>query len=290
MSPFPSHSISQPNTTSSTRTYYDLPHVNDFYTSIWGGDYISIGIYTSPTDSIIPASHNTVLRLASLASPLTSRTRILDLGSGYGGSARYLAKTYGCHVTCLNLSPTQNSRNRDLCKEEGLEGLVDVIEGTFEDVPLPDHAYDVIWSQDAFLHSGDREKVVSEIDRLLVSQGGKVVFSDILQSANVADPKALESYMQRLPVDELATEEFYLSRMKEKGFGDGSFEDLTEQLAMHYGKVRDEFVKHEVEFLEQAQDQEEARAFLERSKAGLESAVSLATERILGWGIFVFQR
>ena len=36
--------------------------------------------------------------------------RILDVAAGacYGGSAQFLAKTYGCHATCLNLSESHN--------------------------------------------------------------------------------------------------------------------------------------------------------------------------------------
>ena len=38
--------------------------------------------------------------------------RVLDLGSGKGGAARWLAKTYGCHVTCFNLGQKQNEFNK----------------------------------------------------------------------------------------------------------------------------------------------------------------------------------
>ena len=53
------------------------------------------------------ASRRTVETMAGLIDGLGPDTRVVDLGSGYGGAARYLAGTYGCKVTCLNLSGTQ---------------------------------------------------------------------------------------------------------------------------------------------------------------------------------------
>ena len=61
---------------------------------------------------------------------------MLDLGSGYGGAARYLAKNHGCKVTCLNLSETQNERNIYNNKNYGLNHLINVTKGNFEDIPF----------------------------------------------------------------------------------------------------------------------------------------------------------
>ena len=42
--------------------------------------------------------------LAGLAG-IDGQTEVLDLGSGLGGPARYLAATYGCQVVGVDLSP-----------------------------------------------------------------------------------------------------------------------------------------------------------------------------------------
>lgn len=56
-----------------------------------------------------------------------------------------------------------------MIQEEGLGHLVSVREGNFEDLGiLGEEGFDVVWSQDAFLHSGDRKAVVRETDRALV--------------------------------------------------------------------------------------------------------------------------
>ncbi|KAL8685443.1 MAG: hypothetical protein Q9218_007756, partial [Villophora microphyllina] len=173
--------------TTSARTYYDSPSTDAFYTLLWGGQDIHIGIYDSPSLPIAEASQRSVEKLVTtvIASgiQIDSRTRILDLGAGYGGAARYLARTYGCEVVCLNLSSVQNARNEELTKEAGLDGLITVVGGSFEHVPpevLEGGRFGVVWSQDSFLHSSDREKIIDEISRCMVDgSDGRVVFTDI---------------------------------------------------------------------------------------------------------------
>ena len=97
--------------------YYDSTPADEFYFKIWGGDHIHVGIYNHSKESIKDASPRIVQMMGSKLK-LNTDTKLLDLGSGYGGAARYLAKNFGCHVTCLNLSSNQNERNRALNKKK----------------------------------------------------------------------------------------------------------------------------------------------------------------------------
>ncbi|MEO9962251.1 MAG: class I SAM-dependent methyltransferase, partial [Nisaea sp.] len=151
--------------------YYDSSEADAFYKNVWGGEDIHIGIYNTPDEEIAQASRRTVETMALQIPGLGRKTRILDLGAGYGGSARHLAGTYGCHVTCLNLSETQNDLNRDKNVETDLDALIDVVHGSFEDIPAEDASVDLVWSQDAILHSGDRPRVLDEISRVLAPGG-----------------------------------------------------------------------------------------------------------------------
>jgi MPBQ/MSBQ methyltransferase len=57
----------------------------------------------APVDEFHSRRRAATAELASLLAP-TARDRILDVGSGIGGPSRYLAATYGCHVTGLDLT------------------------------------------------------------------------------------------------------------------------------------------------------------------------------------------
>ena len=126
--------------------YYDSSEADAFYKNVWGGEDIHIGIYNTPDEEIAQASRRTVETMALQIPGLGRKTRILDLGAGYGGSARHLAGTYGCHVTCLNLSETQNDLNRDKNAETDLDALIDVVHGSFEDIPAEDASVDIVWT------------------------------------------------------------------------------------------------------------------------------------------------
>ncbi|HKJ07817.1 MAG TPA: class I SAM-dependent methyltransferase, partial [Gammaproteobacteria bacterium] len=86
------------------RDYYNSDDADNFYFTIWGGEDIHVGLYQSDDEPIFAASRRTVERLAGKLTGLGKDSRVLDLGAGYGGAARYLAATYGCRVVALNLS------------------------------------------------------------------------------------------------------------------------------------------------------------------------------------------
>ena len=72
-------------------------------------------------DAIFDASRRTVERIALRLENLPEGTHVLDIGSGYGGAARFLARSYGCLVSALNLSDVENETARRLNEEQGLD-------------------------------------------------------------------------------------------------------------------------------------------------------------------------
>ena len=279
-----SNSHSDP-ATRRARAYYNSHDADTFYRTIWGGSTISIGLYEHPSDPIPTASHRTIERMAALIAPLSSATRILDLGSGYGGAARYLAKAFGCNVCCLNLSEVENERNRQMTTEEGLGHLVSVREGSFEDaVTLWEGGFDVVWSQDAFLHSGHRKAVVRAIDRLLVDKGGRVVFTDPM-AANGVDQKELGPIFERLNLESLGDVESYSRWFEEVGFVAMGFLDLTRDMEVHYGRVLRELERKGRELRGEISDE-----YVGNMEVGLRNWVEGARSGRLSWGILQFRR
>lgn len=265
------------------RNYYDSDDAETFYSTIWGGENIHIGLYNSQTEPIADASHRTVENLAQHLQPLTESHRVLDMGSGYGGTARHLAQTYGCGVTGLNLSEVENERARRLNKEQGLDSKVDIIKGTFEKVDLPDASFDVIYSQDSFLHSGDRGNVVAEAARLL-KPGGIFVFTDIMQS-DTCDLEKLKPILERIDLTNFGSPEFYRKAAKEHGLEEFKFVDQTNNLITHYGRVLAETKKHEDDLRKKI-----SGGYLDRMKRGLELWVGAGEDGHLVWPTIGFRK
>ncbi|MDV6011734.1 methyltransferase domain-containing protein [Haloechinothrix sp. LS1_15] len=261
------------------RDYYNSSDADNFYYVIWGGEDIHVGLYESDSEEIKAASRRTVEHMASKVK-IDANTRVLDAGAGYGGAARYLAKTYGCHVTCLNLSEVENERNRQLSEEQGLSHLIEVTDGSFEDMPYQDNSFDLVWSQDSFLHSGDRARSLQEVDRVL-QPGGQFIFTDPM-AVDGAEKEALRPILDRLHLDSLGAPGWYESQLKRLGMREVTFEDHSPQLPAHYGRVLAELERREKEIAEHV-----SQAYIDRMKQGLRNWVNGGKAGNLAWGIFV---
>src|SRR5690606_24406193 len=194
--------------------YYDSDDADSFYAEIWGGEDIHIGLYEYPTQPVREASRATVRVLADTLQSMGPDTRVLDLGSGYGGTARSLVQRFGCHVTCLNLSEAQNARKRRLTQAHGLEDRVHVVHGNFEEIPFENAVFDVVCSQDALLHSGRRGLVLEEVARVL-RPGGQFVFTDPMQSDDCPEG-VLDPVLARIHLVTLGSFRFYRQKLDRK--------------------------------------------------------------------------
>lgn len=276
-------SIAYSDVVQTARDYYNSEDADNFYFHIWGGEDIHIGVYEHNAEDIATASRRTVEAIANQLSGVAAGTRILDIGSGYGGAARYLAKRFGAHVTALNLSETENERNRQMTHEAGLTDLIDVVDGSFEDIPASDESFDIVWSQDAILHSGKRERVVAEVARVL-RPGGEFVFTDIMQ-ADDASPSDLQPVLDRIHLDSLGSLEFYRNAAANNRLAELKFQDMTAHLPRHYSRVKEELLEKRGTL-----DGKVSDAYIDRMLNGLQSWVDAGNAGHLVWGILDFKK
>lgn len=262
--------------------YYDSDDADNFYFHIWGGEDIHIGLYETPQDAVGDASHRTVAHLASHLT-LGANHRVLDLGAGYGGAARYLAKTHGCHVTALNLSQTQNQRNRELTAAQGLADRIDVVHGNFEELPFPDASFDVVWSQDAILHSAKRDQVLREAFRVL-KPDGELIFTDPMQSDDCPQG-VLQAVYDRIHLDSLGSFGSYATLAADAGFTPIATDDLSDHLVRHYTRVGESLRARYDEICRLA-----SQAYVDRMLTGLQHWVDAGRAGHLAWGVLHFRK
>jgi len=268
---------------STAKEYYDSDDADNFYYTIWGGEDIHVGLYASDDEPIFDASRRTVEHMASRLTNLHPGSRVLDIGAGYGGAARLLAARHGCHVTALNLSEVENQRDREMNREQGLANLIDVVDGSFENIPYPDAAFDIVWSQDAILHSGNRVKVLQEVARVL-KPGGEFVFTDPMQDDDCPDG-VLQPILERIHLDTLGSPAFYTRTLEQLGLEDLGYEDRTPQLVSHYSRVLRETEAREAQI-----NKVVSASYIERMKKGLRHWIDGGKKGYLAWGIFHFRK
>jgi ubiquinone/menaquinone biosynthesis C-methylase UbiE len=102
---------------------------------------------------------------------LTRESRILDVGCGTGGPARYLAQKYGCRVEGVDLTPELIETGQVLTKRCGLADRVMLQLANALDLPYPDQTFDVVWCQNVTMNIADKARFLAEVYRVLEPGG-----------------------------------------------------------------------------------------------------------------------
>ncbi len=116
---------------------------------------------------------------------ISAGTHILDVCSGMGGPARYLAHRIGCRVTGLDITPSRHDAAGRLTELVKLEHLVDFRLGNALDMPFADATFDVVIGQEAFAHILEKPRLIAECARV-VRPGGTIAFTDILRQGGLS--------------------------------------------------------------------------------------------------------
>jgi len=272
----------QENLLNKTKSYYDSQDADEFYHTIWGGEDIHIGLYDENTP-IREASRKTVVRMAELLPVVDEHTHILDMGAGYGGAARYLASKYGCKVDCLNLSTTENARNEEKNQAAGLADKINVIEGNFEGMPFVDESFDVVWMQDAILHSNQKQKVFEEAYRVMKS-GGIFIFTDPMQADDCPDG-VLQAVLDRIHLEEMGSVARYREFASSLNMYEVDVIEMPEQLVNHYSSVLNGLNQHYDEVINKS-----SQAYVDKMKQGLQHWINAGKQGYLNWGILIFKK
>src|SRR6056297_2915029 len=105
--------------------HYDLG--NDFFAG-WLDDRMqySSGLYLASTDSLDQAQENKLVRIAEKLE-LGPGDHLLEIGTGWGGLAVYMAERTGCRVTTTTISAEQYRYACDRVREAGLEQRIEVL-------------------------------------------------------------------------------------------------------------------------------------------------------------------
>ncbi len=266
-----------------TKAYYNSEAAQAFYQLVWGGDDMHIGIYDDPSLTIRSAGRETVKKMvALLPASVDGNTRVLDIGAGYGAAARYLTWHYGCKVTCLDISEKQNEYNMKRVNTLGLDQLITVVNGNYQELPFKENSFDIVWSNDALLHSEDREKALEEV-RSVLRPGGWFIFTDILHGENAARG-SIKPILERLPILSLSTAKDYQNMLDKLGFAEEEFLEMPEHLHTHYSRIQKAF-KQDKKLLINKTGEE----FYKKTQKGLNLWVRGAKKGYLNWGIFLFK-
>lgn len=132
----------------------------------------------APVDEFHIRGRAATLELARAAA-LDSTRRVLDVGSGVGGTSRCLATEFGCRVTGIDLTDEYCRAAAILSAKIGLAELVDYRQGDATNLPFDDGSFDVVWTEHVAMNIPDKSRLYREMHRVL-KPGGTLAIYDIL--------------------------------------------------------------------------------------------------------------
>jgi len=133
----------------------------------------------APIDELHSRRRQATKHLAAMLAPSPGE-HLLDIGSGLGGPARYLAKVCGCRVTGIDLTAEFVATAADLARRTGLADRVDFQQGSALDLPFADASFDLAWSQNVAMNIADRPRYYAQMRRVL-KPAGRLAIQDVAQ-------------------------------------------------------------------------------------------------------------
>jgi len=179
----------------------------------------------APIDEFHIRGRAATLELARAAN-VDSTKRVLDVGSGVGGTSRCLAREFGCHVTGIDLTDEYCRAAAMLSARIGLGELVDYRQGDATNLPFPDHLFDIVWTEHVAMNIPDKPRLYREMYRVL-KPGGTLAIYDIL--AGPSGPVLFPVPWARTPESSfLATPDELRKLLEESGFKVTAWSDTTD--------------------------------------------------------------
>jgi ubiquinone/menaquinone biosynthesis C-methylase UbiE len=113
---------------------------------------------------------------------VSASDHILDIGSGIGGPARYVAQRFGCRVTGIDLTAEFCDVARALTRILRMESRVEFHQGNALTMPFADSSFDGAYSMNVSMNIADKAGLYREIHRVL-KPGAWLVLSEITQGS-----------------------------------------------------------------------------------------------------------
>lgn len=263
--------------------YYDDKYHLELIKMIWDGENNHIGIYKTPRTSPKTAMPHTTERMLRLGPKLKKKSSVLDIGSGLGGTVRFIAEKYGSKITAVNLSEVENEIHQTMNKESELDEKVTITHANMELLPFPRETFDLVLSQDSLYHSARKKKVFLEVARVLNPEG-RFLFTDIMEGENATDKK-LEKLFKDFCIKDLSTEKRYNRMARKSDMEKVYHREMTEELITHYSKMVKAIEKNKAKL-----EKKTTKKFVKETLSRYNSWVQAAEDGVISWGIMQYQK
>lgn len=144
---------------------------------------------------------------------LTKQHHVLDVGCGTGETSVYLAKTYNCKITAIDLHPGMIAHAQKRIQANG--AAVELVQGDIQELPFKDRTFDVLFCESVTVFT-DLSKTIPEYARVL--KPGGVLYDVEMTSNRKLLPFEEEEVKRVYQIHRVPTEQDWVNGFKAAGF------------------------------------------------------------------------
>ena len=152
---------------------------------------------------------------------------VLDVGSGIGGTSRFLNHEVGCRVTGIDLTQEFVDVANWLTAAQRQGDKVDFVQGSALETPFDDASFDGAWMQHVNMNIADKRGLFTEVARVLKPRARFVMHEIIADKAD--QPHFPAPWARNADGSHLATEPEFRSALEAAGFEVTAWHDETQK-------------------------------------------------------------
>ena len=165
--------------------------------------------------------------------------KLLDVGCGIGGPARFISNRLGCEVVGVDLTPDFVKTGNLLTDLVSMKNAVTLMEGNAAELSFSPSSFDVAYMMHVGMNISDKRGTFKEVNRVLKDRGLFVIYDVMcLKEQQLTYPLPWASSKEGSAVDSpeayqsiLETEGFTITEIdKKRDFAIGFFENMMKKM------------------------------------------------------------
>ena len=208
------------------RDHYD--RLSGLYLEFWG-EHLHHGLFdegASPAAAQVRLVEHVAARTG-----IASGERVLDVGCGLGGSARWLAEQLACPVLGITISPVQAAMARELTQRRRLDALVSYALVDANRLACAPASFDVVWVIECSEHLADKAAFFASCAALLRPGGRLAVCTWLAPDEGCSEDAAVvRSIADAMVCPSIGSRREYLNWIDRAGLDLRVADDLTDRV------------------------------------------------------------